>query len=96
MQRHHVHRYFAWELRDGAFHFFDHPVSLEREKRLDGKHVIPTSEPDWDAVDAAQDYKELTDVERSIRRLKVVLALRPMYQQVVGDRQLAALKRWRR
>jgi transposase len=82
LQRHHGHRYFAWELRDGAFHFFDHPVNLEREKRLEGKYVVMTSERDWDAVDAVQHYKELADVERSFRHLKDVLALRPIYHQV--------------
>jgi hypothetical protein len=54
LQRHHGHRYFAWELRDGAFRFFDHPVNLEREKRLEGKYVIMTSKRDWNAVDAVQ------------------------------------------
>lgn len=82
LQRHHGHRYFAWELRDGAFHFFDHPVNLVREKRLEGKYVVMTSEPDWTAVDAVQHYKELTDVERGFRHLKDVLALRPIYHQV--------------
>ena len=82
LQRHHGHRYFDWELRDGAFHFFDHPVNLEREKRLEGKYVVMTSERDWDAIDAVQHYKELADVERSFRHLKDVLALRPVYHQV--------------
>jgi len=82
LQRHHGQRYFDWELRDGAFHFFDHPVNLEREKRLEGKYVVMTSERDWDAVAAVQHYKELADVERSFRHLKDVLALRPIYHQV--------------
>ena len=42
-RRHHGHRYFDWALRDGVFHFFDHPVNLEREKRLEGKYVVMTS-----------------------------------------------------
>jgi transposase len=82
LQKHHGHRYFAWELRDGVFHFFDHPVNLEREKRLEGKYVVMTSERDWDAVDAVQHYKELAEVERSFRHLKDVLAMRPIYHQV--------------
>ena len=82
LQRHHGHRYFAWELRDGAFDFFEHPVNLEREKRLEGKYVIATSEPEWTAIDAVQHYKELTDVERGFRHLKDVLALRPIYHRV--------------
>lgn len=82
LQKHHGHRYYAWELRDGAFHFFDHPVNLDREKRLEGKYVVMTSERDWDAVDAVQHYKELAEVERSFRHLKDVLAMRPIYHQV--------------
>lgn len=82
LQRHHGHRYFDWELRDGAFHFFDHPVNLDREKRLEGKYVVMTSERDFDAVEAVQHYKELADVERGFRHLKDVLALRPIYHQV--------------
>ena len=64
------------------FHFFDHPVNLEREKRLEGKYAVMTSEPDWDAVDAVQHCKESPDVEHSFRHLKDVLALRPIYYQV--------------
>ena len=82
LQKHHGHRYFDWALRDGAFHFFDHPVNLEREKRLEGKYVVMTSERDWDAVEAVQHYKELADVERGFRHLKDVLALRPIYHRV--------------
>lgn len=82
LQRHHGQRYFDWELRDGAFHFFDHPVNLEREKRLEGKYVVMTSERAWDAVEAVQHYKDLADVERSFRHLKDVLAMRPIYHRV--------------
>jgi transposase len=82
LQAHHGYRYYAWELRDGAFRFFDHPVHLEREKRLEGKYVIATSEQNFDAQSAVALYKQLTEVERGFRHLKDVLGMRPIYHQL--------------
>jgi transposase len=82
LRAHQGYRYYAWEIRDGAFVFFDHPVHLEREKRLEGKYVIATSEKDINPQEAVALYKQLTEVERSFRHLKDVLALRPIYHQV--------------
>jgi transposase len=82
LRAHHGYRYYAWEIRDGGFAYFEHPVHLEREKRLEGKYVIATSEADCTAQDAVALYKDLTEVERSFRHLKDVLALRPIYHQV--------------
>jgi transposase len=82
LRAHQGYRYYAWEIRDGAFVFFDHPVHLQREQRLEGKYVIATSEKDIDAQEAVALYKQLTEVERSFRHLKDVLALRPIYHQV--------------
>src|SRR5262249_42511705 len=70
LRAHHGYRYYAWEIRAGAFVFFDHPVNLEREKRLEGKYVVATSEKDIDAQEAVALYKQLTEVERSFRHLK--------------------------
>jgi transposase len=82
MQAHKGSRYFAWEVRDGAFKFFEHPVNFEREKRLEGRYVIATSEKNIDALTAVAKYKELTEVETGFRRMKDVLSLRPVYHQV--------------
>jgi transposase len=82
LRAHQGYRYYAWEIRASAFVFFDHPVHLEREKRLEGKYVIATSEKDINAQEAVALYKQLTEVERSFRHLKDVLALRPIYHQV--------------
>ena len=81
LRAHHGYRYFAWELRQGAFEFFEHPQFLEQEKRLEGKYVIATSESDLDAVSAVTQYKQLMEVERHFRHLKDVLGLRPIYHQ---------------
>jgi len=95
LRGHQGYRYYAWEIREGAFVFFDHPVHLEREKRLEGKYVIATSEKDVDAQAAVAQYKQLTEVERGFRHLKDILALRPIYhrleQRVRGHIFVAAL-----
>jgi transposase len=82
LRAHHGYRYFAWEIRDGAFTFFEHPVHFEREQRLEGRYVIATSETNLTALDAVALYKELTLVERGFRRMKDVLSLRPVYHRV--------------
>lgn len=40
LRAHQVYRYYAWEIRNGAFVFFEHPVHLECEKRLEGKYDL--------------------------------------------------------
>jgi transposase len=81
LHAHHGYRYYGWELRRGKFVFFEHPLHLPREKRLEGKYVIATSETDIDAQGAVALYKQLTEVEGKFRCLKDVLALRPIYHQ---------------
>ena len=82
LQAHHGYRYYAWELRDGVFHYALDPVRLPQEKRLEGRYVIATGEKEIGLLDAVAWYKQLMDVERSFRHLKDVLALRPIYHQV--------------
>jgi len=82
LQKHHGYRYFGWEFKDGVFNYFEEPVNFEREKRLEGKYVIATSEKGWTPVDAVQHYKELMEVERSFRNLKDVLEMRPIFHRV--------------
>jgi transposase len=81
IQAHHGYRYYAWRLEPGKFVFEEDTVALEREKNLEGKYVIVTSEEDFEALDAVQMYKDLTDVERGFRVLKDVLAMRPIYHR---------------
>jgi transposase len=82
LQAHKGYRYFAWEIRDSAFVFFEHPIHFAREQRLEGRYVLATSEAHLTALDAVAQYKQLQDVERGFRRLKDVLALRPVYHRV--------------
>ncbi|MGD0324632.1 MAG: hypothetical protein ABSD45_12935 [Terriglobia bacterium] len=44
LRRHHGHRYFDWEWRQGKFRFFEHTVNGAREKALEGKYVIQSEE----------------------------------------------------
>jgi len=81
VQSHHGYRYYCWELRDRVFHFEASP-QCERERRMEGKYVITTTEKDFDVLDAVRTYKDLTDVERGFRHLKDVLAVRPIYHRV--------------
>lgn len=81
LQRHHGHRYFGWELRQGAFRYFEHPVNLAREKAYEGKYVIQTEEQHLSAVEVVATYKELNEVERGFAHLKEVLEVRPVYHQ---------------
>lgn len=81
LNRHHGHRYYGWELREGRFRFSEHPVHLEREKAYEGKYVIQTEESHLSPVQAVRVYKELSEVERGFRELKDILAMRPIYHR---------------
>jgi transposase len=82
MQRYHGYRYFGWKLRDGAFELSESETHLGREKKIEGKYVIATSEKGLSVLDAVALYKGLTDVEGGFRQLKDVMALRPIYHQI--------------
>jgi transposase len=81
LSAHHGHCYYTWRLRDGVFEF-EESANLEREKRMEGKYVVATTEKGFDAPEAVRTYKELTEVERGFRHLKDVLAVRPIYHRV--------------
>jgi transposase len=82
LQAHRGYRYYDWRLGKGAFEFFEHPVHLEREKRLEGKYVVATSEQELTAQDAVAMYKDLMEIEQGFRNLKDVLAMRPIHHRV--------------
>ena len=81
LTRNHGFRYFDWELKDGKFYYFEHPVNLEREKALEGKYLIQTEEKNLSAIEAVEVYKELSEVERAFSELKDVIEMRPIYHQ---------------
>jgi transposase len=82
MQRYHGYRYFDWKLDDGKLAFSESEARLGREKKIEGKYVIATSEKGLSVLDAVAMYKELTEVESGFRQLKDVMAMRPIYHQI--------------
>jgi transposase len=84
MQAHHGHRYYRWELKDGRFHFEEDPLALGREKSIEGKYVVATTEKGLDPREAVRMYKQLSEVERGFRCLKDVLEMRPIYHRSEG------------
>ena len=81
LARHHGFRYYDWELKEGQFRYFEHPVNLKREEALEGKYLIQTEEPHLSAVEAVEIYKQLSEVERAFGELKDVIEMRPIYHQ---------------
>jgi transposase len=81
LARNHGHRYFGWELREGRFRYFEHPVHFARETACEGKYVIQTEESGLSPVEAVAVYKQLNEVERGFAHLKGLLEVRPVYHQ---------------
>jgi transposase len=82
MQKYHGYRYFDWKLIGGLLEFSESETHLGREKKIEGKYVIATSEKGLGVLDVVALYKELTAVESGFRQLKDVMALRPIYHQI--------------
>jgi transposase len=82
MQKYHGYRYFDWKLEGGSLEFSESEKHLGREKKIEGRYVIMTSEKGLSVLDAVAMYKELTDVESGFRQLKDVMAMRPLYHQI--------------
>jgi transposase len=82
MQRYHGYRYFDWSLKGETLEFSESQTHLGREKKIEGKYVIATSEKGLSVLEAVAMYKELTEVESGFGQLKDVMAMRPIYHQV--------------
>lgn len=82
MQKYHGYRYFDWKFSDGTLAYSESETHLGREKKIEGKYVITTSEKGLSVLDAVALYKELSEVESGFRQLKDVMAPRPIYHQV--------------
>ena len=82
LQRNHGSRYYVWELKEGRFHFFEHPVNLPREKKYEGKYLIQTDQATLTPEEAVAHYKELNEVERGFRSLKDPIGMRPIWHRV--------------
>lgn len=78
---HHGTRYYDWELRQGQFHYFEHPKNLAQEKLLEGKYILESEEQGLSGLEAVEIYKELSEIERAFSGLKDVIEMRPIYHQ---------------
>jgi transposase len=83
LSRHHGFRYYAGELKQGQFHYFEHPENLQQEKALEGKYLIQSEEPNLSPSEAVEIYKDLSEVERAFSGLKDVIEMRPVYHRTV-------------
>jgi len=83
LSRHHGFRYYAWALKQGQFHYFEHPENLKQEKALEGKYLIQSEEPNLSPIEAVEIYKDLSEVERAFSGLKDVIEMRPIYHRTV-------------
>ena len=82
LQRNHGYRYYSWDIHQGGFRYFENVEGLKREKGIEGRYVIATSERALSVLDVVAIYKDLSDVEKGFRQLKDVLAVRPIYHQI--------------
>jgi transposase len=65
------------ELRNGSLRIDQ--AKVKDDAKLDGKHLISSSNDELSADELAQGYKQLLEVERSFRTMKTTLDLRPVY-----------------
>jgi transposase len=82
MQRYHGYRYFDWKLEGGSLESSESETRLGREKKIEGRYVIATSEKGLGVLEAVAMSKELAEVESGSRQLKDVRAMRPIDHQV--------------
>ena len=82
MQKYHGYRSFGRELGGGSLEFSESAAHLGREKKIEGKYVVATSEKGLGVLDVVALYKELTEVESGFRQLKDVMGLRPIYHRI--------------
>lgn len=54
-------------------------AKVKDDAKLDGKHLISSSNDELSAEQLAQGYKQLLEVERSFRTMKTTLDIRPVY-----------------
>lgn len=79
----HGHRFFDYRLEEKgrALTYFRKEEALALEKELDGLYILRTREPELEAVEIIQAYRDLADVERAFRTMKSVLDLRPFFHR---------------
>ena len=69
-------------------------AKIKAEKRLDGKYLLSTSDPDLSAEDVALGYKNLLEAERGFRDLKTTIELRPVFHRLEHRIRAHVLLSW--
>ncbi|GFP25150.1 hypothetical protein HKBW3S25_00600 [Candidatus Hakubella thermalkaliphila] len=79
----HGHRFFDYRLEEKGrqLTYFRKEEALALEKELDGLYILRTREPELEAGEIIQAYRDLADVERAFRTMKSVLDLRPFFHR---------------
>jgi len=70
---------YAKELKDGRVKI--NQAKVKDDAKLDGKHLISSSNDELSTEDLALGYKQLLDVERAFRTMKTSLEIRPVYHR---------------
>jgi len=79
---HHGTRYYSWELDpSGGFRFWEDPAKMAAETVREGRYLLKSDDPRLRPEEAAEVYKQLSDVEWAYRDLKDVIALRPIHHK---------------
>ena len=67
------------ELKNGRIKI--NKAKVKDDAKLDGKHLVSSSNDELSAEDLALGYKQLLDVERAFRTMKTSLEIRPVYHR---------------
>ncbi len=67
------------ELKNGQLTW--NKARIRDDAKLDGKHLVSSSNEELSAEELALGYKQLMDVERGFRTMKTTLDLRPVYHR---------------
>jgi transposase len=79
---HHGTRYYSWALDpSGGFRFWEDPAKMAAETVREGRYLLKSDDPHLRPEEAAEVYKQLSDVEWAYRDLKDVIALRPIHHK---------------
>ena len=79
--RYQVAKHFELVIEDGRFEYARGSEAIAREAQLEGFYILRTSEPDerLATADVVRSYKNLTNVERAFRSLKMMdFQIRPI------------------
>ena len=69
------------DLKSSLFNWWWDVPAFKRALALDGKLIVVTNVPEWDAAEVIARYKALADIERGFRVLKSQLDIAPVHHR---------------